>query len=201
MKILEFYDRSAPKLLQEGQIIAFPTETVFGLGVRYDDKKAYEYLVKVKRRPPEKPFTLMGGDNIKIEDYAEVTPAIQRVIEAFMPGPLTLLLQPRPDLPDYLTIGSGKVGIRISGDKRVRDLIDETGVPLLVPSANRSGEEPAHSDKEVASMFEGEIAACIKGVCYDSQPSTIVDLSDDGEVVLIRAGEINLEDIKEIYYR
>lgn len=200
MKILDFYDREAPRLLKEGRIIAFPTETVFGLGVRFDDPAAYAELVRVKRRPPDKPFTLMGGDNIDIARYGVVTPAVARVLKAFWPGPLTVLLSPQPGLPEHVTLESGKIGIRVSGDKRVRDLIDETGVPLLVPSANRSGEEPARSEAQVAKIFGEEVAACIRGVCAETKPSTIVDLSSEGQVVLIRAGEISLTDIKEIYF-
>lgn len=201
MEILEFYDRRIPKLLQEGKVVAFPTETVYGLGVRYDDIEAYNELIRVKQRPPLQPFTLMGGDNMVISDYAEVTPGVEAVIKAFMPGPITLLLKPKPGIPEHVLMGSDKIGIRISGDKRVRDMIDETGVPILAPSANRSKEKPCVSDKEVVKVFGDDVAVVIKGRCEEgSISSSIFDFSVEGEVVEVRKGEIDLDSIKEVYF-
>ena len=96
---VSFDDVRLLEALNRSEVIAFPTETVYGLGVRYDSSKAFDKLVEVKKRPPLKPFTLMGGDNFNILDYAYLNKAQLKLFKHFSPGPVTFLVRPKENLP------------------------------------------------------------------------------------------------------
>ena len=183
----------AAEILSNGGLIAFPTETVFGFGVIFDNKESYGRLIQVKRRPPEKPFTLMLSSTDDIEKYAYVDERAAKLINKYMPGQFTIILKAKENLPSYCISKEGNVGIRISGDKMVRDLIGEVGKPLLVPSANKSGEPPLTKSEDVIKIFEKEIDAVIEGESTSNIPSTIVLLNEN--VNVIREGVITKEEI------
>ena len=187
----------AAKLLQEGKVIAFPTETVYGLGVIFDDEKAYDDLVAVKRRPPEKPFTLMLADLEDIEKYAELNKVSKALVKNFMPGQFTMITKAKTGLPKWCVSNIGNIGIRIADYDLIRDLIRKTGKPLLVPSANKSGERPGTTAKEVVDAFGDEIAAVVDGETISKTPSTIV-LVGDHHTEIFREGAIKIEDIKRV---
>ena len=188
--------KKASKILQNGGLIAFPTETVYGLGVIFDNEQSYERLINVKRRPPEKPFTLMCGSLDDIKKYAYVNELAQTLIDAFMPGQFTIILKAKENLPRWVVSKEGNVGIRISDDKFVQNLIIETGKPLLVPSANRSGENPCHTSNEVKDSLGNDLDAIIIGESVSNIPSTIVFVDDS--VHIIRLGEISESEIKNV---
>lgn len=197
-EIVSFDSKEAVDSLKAGEVAAFPTETVYGLGCVYCSEAAFKKLVAVKRRPPEKPFTLMGGNSFRFEDFAYLDEKVKRVIARFVPGPLTLLLKPKEHLPYWVTLKSPSIGIRIAGYSPLRDLIDRVGEPLLVPSANKSGEKPANSALEAYSIFNGEIPYVIDAESPHSKPSTIIDFSKE-KPVLIRLGELSFEDVLKVY--
>ena len=186
----------AAAILKEGGLIAFPTETVFGFGVIFDKKDSYDRLINVKRRPPEKPFTLMFSDPEQIEQYAEINERAKKLIKAFMPGQFTIIVKAKKNLPPYCVSKEDNVGIRISSDNLVRDLIRQTGKPLLVPSANKSGEPPLTKSDDVISIFDKEIDAIIIGESKSNVPSTIVLV--DNDVKIIREGLIKKEQILKV---
>lgn len=188
--------KKASKILQNGGLIAFPTETVYGLGVIFDNEQSYERLINVKRRPPEKPFTLMCGSLDDIKKYAYVNKLAQKLIDAFMPGQFTIILKAKENLPRWVVSKEGNVGIRISDDKFVQNLIIETGKPLLVPSANRSGENPCHTSNEVKDSLGNDLDAIIIGESVSNIPSTIVFVDDS--IHIIRLGEISESEIKNV---
>lgn len=185
--------KDAAKILKEGGLIAFPTETVFGLGVISDNEASYKRLIDVKRRPPEKPFTLMLSDIEQIEKYAYVNDKARKLISSYMPGQFTIILKAKENLPSYCVSKEGNVGIRISSDELVRKLIREVGKPLLVPSANKSGEPPLTTDKDVIGIFDNEIDGIIMGESISNTPSTIVLIDED--VHILREGLIKKDDI------
>ena len=186
----------AANILKNGGIIAFPTETVFGLGVVYDDEKAYQRLVAVKRRPPEKPFTLMLAETKDIAKYAVIDKKTQQLIDKFMPGQFTIIVDAKPGLPKWCVSNVGKVGIRIADYKVITDIIKMTGKPLLVPSANKSGEPPATTHEEVIKNLGDELDAIVEGKSVSNTPSTVVVIDDKGAHV-VRAGAITQEQIDE----
>ena len=198
MKILKPTELDeAAKLLQDGKVIAFPTETVYGLGVIYDSKEAYDALVSVKRRPPDKPFTLMLADLEDVEKYAVLNKISKALVNNFMPGQFTMITKAQPGLPAWCVSNIGNVGIRIADYDLIRDLIRKTGKPLLVPSANKSGEQPGTTAKEVVDAFGDELAAVIDGKTVSNVPSTIV-LVEEKYTQVFREGAIKIEDIKRV---
>jgi L-threonylcarbamoyladenylate synthase len=185
----------AAELLKKGEVVGFPTETVYGLGVVYDNKEAYDKLVKVKRRPPYKPFTMMLADPEDIEKYAELNNVSRKLIKTFMPGPITMILDAKPGLPKWCLSEIGRVGVRVADYDLIRDLIRKTGKPLLVPSANRAGEEPGVTAQEVVDTFGDEFPAVIEGKTFSHLPSTVV-MVEEKYTHVFREGPITIEDVK-----
>ena len=186
----------ASEILRNGGLAAFPTETVFGLGVIYDNKEAYDRLIQVKRRPPEKPFTLMCASPEDVIKFARVNNMAKKLINAFMPGQFTIILEAKDNLPSWVVSKEGMVGIRVPDDKDIQRLIGLVGKPLLVPSANKSGEPPLTKDKDVINIFGNEIDAIILGESTSNVPSTIVMVKDNN-VEIIRLGKISKEEIEK----
>lgn len=185
----------AVSALHAGQVIAFPTETVFGLGVIFDDEAAYKKLVEVKRRPPTQPFTLMCGCVEEISNYAVLDAKTEKIVKAYMPGALTIIVKVKEDVPSFVTLNTGFIGIRVSESKLVQDLIKMTGKPLLVPSANKHGEPPTTNSEDALYVFNGEIPYVIEGKSVSNIPSTII--KNDGKIELIREGGIPFKQILE----
>ncbi|OQA79291.1 MAG: Threonylcarbamoyl-AMP synthase [Tenericutes bacterium ADurb.Bin239] len=184
-------------LAKEGAIIAFPTETVYGLGVVYDNEEAFNNLVKVKDRKIDKPFTLMLDYTRDIGNYAILNNKITNLIDVFMPGELTLIIEAKPNLPKHVTLGSKYIGIRVSANYQVANLLNLVGKPLLVPSANKRDEKPALTCDEVYENFKGEIAGILEGKTTSHIPSTIIKVSD--KIELIREGSIPFNLIQEVW--
>ena len=191
--------KAALEALNKHQVIAFPTETVFGLGVFYDDERAYNLLNEVKRRREDKPYTMMLSKAEDIFKYADINPRYMNLIKKYMPGPLTILVKAKSCVPGYVTHNIGVVGIRIPENKEALDLLNYLGKPLLVPSANRADEKPALNDKEVKTIFKDEIKVVVPGSTCKGQPSTIIDLTGN-EIKLIRKGPISLEELNLALY-
>ena len=186
----------AKQVLDNSQVIAFPTETVMGLGVYFNDKVAYELLNKIKNRPEDKPYTLMLGDKNDIEKYAFVSERDKTIINAFVPGPVTLLLKSKDIVPGYVTHNTGVIGVRVPDMELVQELIKYCGTPLLVPSANKSGEKPAMNSDEVKCIFKEEVAFIFEGSAKGGVPSTLVDLTGK-DIKIYREGNIKLQDIEK----
>ena len=193
---MERYYQQAQDALNKHQVIAFPTETVFGLGVYYNDEEAYHLLNKIKRRKEDKPYTLMLHDVDEISQYAYIEQKQLDGLKKFMPGPVTLLLKCKDNVPGYVTHNTGVIGVRIPANKEALELLKYLKTPLLVPSANRADEKPAMNDEEVKQIFGDEIGVIIPGRSIGGLPSTIIDLTEE-EIKLIRKGPISLEDIKK----
>ena len=129
--------REAGKLLREGRLVAFPTETVYGLGVHLENQGAVARLYEVKGRPKEKALTLAIADHADLQKHRLIlSPIAKRLIERFWPGPLTLLVRNEK---------GEEIGIRMPGHPVAQRLIQAAGVPIGLPSANPSGKEPPRS--------------------------------------------------------
>ena len=183
--------------LDSSKVIAFPTETVMGLGVYFDDFIAYQNLNAIKNRPEDKPYTMMVADRDDVEKYAFIDDRAKKIIHSLMPGEVTLLLKAKNNVPSYVTHGTGIIGIRIPNLDDLRGFLRAIGRPLLVPSANKSGEKPAMSSSEVKQIFTDELGYVFDGEANSGRPSTIIDLSGD-EVKIIREGNVSLETVLNI---
>ncbi len=189
--------KEAAELLKEGKVVAFPTDTVFGLGAIYENEEALNDLKKSKGRPENKPIPTMVADVEQMKSIAYVSDAAIRLAKAFMPGAFTIILKKKEHIPDYITNGFDTIGIRIPDDEFVLNLIKECQKPLLVTSANLSGHETGLIDTQVLEQLDGRIDAIVLGEAMGKSASTIVDMSKD-EPIIIRSGPISEEEIKRV---
>ncbi len=181
-------------LIRDSQVVAFPTDTVYGLGIRYDREVAVKRLKEAKQRDANKPFPLMVSNIEQIDQVAYLDSAYSEVVKHLMPGALTIIVKKKTVIPDYATNGKNTIAIRMPDDKFVLELLEELG-PLLVTSANMSGEKAANDEKEVLKQLDGRIAAVVKGHSLSAIPSTIVDLTTK-QIKILRQGEITLGKIE-----
>ena len=122
----------------------------------------------------------------------------QKLLNKYMPGPLTVLLKSKKELPYFVTLGSEYVGIRISSHPFVLNLIKKVGKPLLVPSANKSGEKPLSEYEDVISVFSGSISAVVMEDALGELPSTIIKI-DDNNIELVRQGSLSFEELNKTW--
>ena len=130
-----------------------------------------------------------------IEKYAIISYRDRAIINAFMPGPITVLLRCKNNVPDYVTHNTGIIGIRVPNLKNICDLIGFLQKPLLVPSANKSGEKPCKTYKEVKEVFKDELGFILEEDAGGELPSTIIDLTTEN-IKIVREGPITLNDIE-----
>lgn len=187
---------AAQKLL-DGGVVAFPTETVMGLGVVYDNFNAYNRLNKIKGRPEDKPYTMMLSSVNEIEKYAYVNDVARKVIDAFLPGPLTILLKVKNNVPTWVTHNTGVIGIRVPNYPLLNELLNLVKKPLLVPSANPSNLPPATTVEQVAIYFNVTLDYIVNNDSSQELPSTIVDLTNE-KAKILRQGKIQKEEIFKI---
>lgn len=189
------------KKLQEGSVVAFPTDTVFGLAVRFDNEQAILRLKEAKVRPDAKPLPLMVSNKSQIALVAKINDLAAAVIDKWMPGALTVVLSKKEEVPAYVTNGEPTIAIRMADDEFVSQLIELVGVPLLVTSANISGQLPATSHKEAMEQLDGRIDIIVEGNSKGGRPSTIIDVTSNN-ISVLREGPITLDrilySIKEI---
>lgn len=186
------------EIILSNGVIAFPTETVFGLGVRFDSLEAYDKLVKVKERPENKPFTMMLGNVESIPSYAYINDKQKKIIDEFMPGEITVILKKKEIIPDYVTHGDNTIGIRVPLFLKLQKMLNYINVPLLVPSCNKSGMIPCRNYQEVIEVFNNGIDGVVCEEAMNSLPSTVVDLTSEFPKVL-RKGKISEEEILYIW--
>lgn len=173
---------SAAKAIREGKLVAFPTETVYGVAANFLDAKAIDKLYKIKNRPKDKPFTVHIADIAMIEALGcSVSAGSLRLISKFWPGPLTVVLRS----------GSDKtLGFRIPANKVALELIKAAAVPIVAPSANLSGNEAPVSAQEVLKDLDGKIDILLDGGKTDiGVESTVIDLTQEPPRIL-REGAI-----------
>lgn len=187
------------ELLMEGAIVAFPTDTVYGLAVIYDDEDALKELKKAKVRPDTKPIPTMVSSIEQLEQIAVVTPIAKKLADAFMPGAITLIMKKKDTVAKYVTNGFDTIGIRMPDDPFIINLLKKCGKPLLVTSANISGEETGISDQQVLDQLDGAIDAIVLGEAAGKQASTIVDVSGN-EIKILRQGPIQESEILKVIH-
>ncbi|MBU2508762.1 threonylcarbamoyl-AMP synthase [Patescibacteria group bacterium] len=178
----------AVNILKRGGVIAFPTETTYGLGCDPRNKKAVQRLYKIKGRSTEKKFPLVASSRLQVLKMACMNATEQKLAKKHWPGPLTLIL----------SLGSGReyVAIRVSSYPLVRKLTRALGYPIIATSANRSGEPPCMSGQAVASLFAGKKNApdliLDGGKLPSSKPSTVARINERGTIEVLRNGAIKL---------
>ncbi|MCQ2502237.1 MAG: threonylcarbamoyl-AMP synthase [Saccharofermentans sp.] len=191
--------KDAAEHLKSGEVIGFPTETVYGLGCDARDGEAVKKVFEAKGRPADNPLICHIGDKEQIEDVvAEVTPLAQKLIDAFMPGPITIVMKKSSSIADETTAGLDTVGVRMPSHPVANKFLKMCGVPVAAPSANLSGRPSPTGSRSVLEDMNGYIYAIIDGGDSDyGLESTVVDCTGDKPVIL-RPGAVTKADIDSL---
>ncbi len=190
--------QEAAAILRAGQICAFPTETVYGLGADATNADAVLNVYQAKGRPRFNPLIVHCADVAMARQLVVFSPLAEKVAAAFWPGPMSLVLPMLPDngIADIVTAGLPTLAIRIPAHPAARELIAAVGKPLAAPSANPSGRLSPTRASEVISGFDGQVPVLDGGPCHAGLESTILAI-DGEEVVQLRTGALARDDIAE----
>jgi|Deesub1362B_J571_1020462.scaffolds.fasta_scaffold00107_41 L-threonylcarbamoyladenylate synthase len=185
-------------VLEIGGVVAFPTETFYGLGVKYDNEDALKRLYEIKKRPHDKAIPLIIGSIHEVYMVAAEVPELAlKLMRKYWPGPLSIVLKAKDGLSEYITAGTGKVAVRVPGESFALDMVRRAGFPITATSANPSGSPPADTPQEVMKYFTEELDLIIDGGrTFGHEPSTIVEVVDNN-IKLLRRGilkKISLEE-------
>jgi len=189
----------AGELVRAGQVVVYPTETLYGLGADATNAVAIKKIFLMKGRPESSPISVIVADMEMLKELVEeVNPISERLIKAFWPGPLTIIFKARKSLPAELTAGAGSIGVRIPDSSIAIGLVRAARRPVTATSANLSGKEPPSSMSGMLSQLAEEPAMVIDvGELPSSAPSTVVD--PRGKTVkILRQGAIGEKAIMEV---
>ena len=186
----------AVKALRRGDVIAFPTETFYGLGADALNPAAVDKILSLKGRNPDSPIPLIVADRAMLEEVVREFPAVaQRLADRFWPGPLTLVLPANERLAAPLLNRDGGVGVRISSHPLARRLSRELGRPITATSANLSGRPPARTIAEALNYFSDRLTVYLDGgVLAGRKGSTVIEVRA-GNLRTVREGEIGATEI------
>ena len=189
-KNLEF--QAAITALKRGEVIVFPTETLYGLGADALNTAAVEKAFQLKGRDAANPISVLVADRTMLCTIVDQVPILaEELIAEFWPGPLTLVLPAKKDLSKRLVNASGGVGVRTSSAPIAAQLVRDLGKPIMATSANPSGKTPARNIEQARVYFSGAIRVFIDGgELHSNVGSTVAEISGDS-VRVIREGEIN----------
>lgn len=188
----------AGEIIERGGVIAFRTDTFYGLGADPLNSAAVARIRELKGREAGKPILILVSDMSEVDRFIEQSGFYKMIAIGKWPAPLTLIGVSRSEVPVELTAGTNTLGVRLPDDDTVRDLVRTCGGALTATSANVSGGEPARSALEVESYFPRGIDLILDGgEVTATLPSTVLDLSGS-EARLVREGAVSREDLKEI---
>jgi L-threonylcarbamoyladenylate synthase len=189
----------AARFIQRGEVVAFPTETVYGLGANVFNEEAVKKIFIAKERPADNPLIAHISDLIQLEQLTSGIPeTASKLIKAFFPGPLTLILPKNERVPSVATAGLETIGVRMPKDLIARQFLRACGVPVVAPSANLSGRPSPTTWQAVRADLGGRISCILKGDRTKiGLESTVVDCSAETPVIL-RAGAVTLEQLSEV---
>lgn len=180
------------EIIRQGGIVAFPTETVYGLAADAFNPNAVLRVFEAKNRPVDNPLPVQIAAIHDISRLArDVSQSAFALMDAFFPGPLTIVLRAAPEVPEMITAGTGKIGIRMPNHPVALALIRAAETPIVAPSANKSGQPPATTIQEVLDYFNGKIELVLDaGPTVLKTASTVVDMTEETPRIL-RIGSIS----------
>lgn len=191
--------KKAGQIIKDGGLVVFPTETVYGLGADATSREAAEKIYKAKGRPSDNPLIIHIHEPKEAEKYTYTTPLFYKIADAFMPGPITVIMKAREIIPKTVTAGLDTVAVRCPLHPVARELIKSAGVPIAAPSANLSGSPSPTCFKYAYADMNGRVDMIIDGgECDVGLESTIVKIEDDGSLLLLRPGAITVEDLQTL---
>ncbi|NMB01086.1 MAG: threonylcarbamoyl-AMP synthase [Firmicutes bacterium] len=189
----------AVRLLQQGEVVAFPTETVYGLGANALDPQAVARIFQAKGRPQDNPLIVHCTGITQVSQFVqEISPEVRLVMDAFWPGPLTIVLKKTDIIPTVVTAGLDTVAVRVPNHPLALELLSNTNFPLAAPSANTSGRPSPTRAEHVFSDLQGKIPAILDGGETGwGLESTVLDCTVTPFRVL-RPGGVTLEELSEL---
>ncbi|MDD2717012.1 MAG: L-threonylcarbamoyladenylate synthase [Candidatus Wallbacteria bacterium] len=188
--------RAAAELLRLGQLVAFPTETVFGLGACCYNEQAVARIFEAKERPLFDPLIVhISTLEMALELWTEINGNMLRLMERFWPGPLTIVAGKKDVVPDLVTAGLDTVAVRFPDHQVARRLIGFAGFPVAAPSANRFGHVSPTRSEHVRDELSGRIAAIVEGETKIGLESTVVRFVEN-RLLVLRPGGITVEELK-----
>jgi len=161
----------AVKILKSGGIIAYPTDTLYGVGCDALNQEAVKKVFELKGREYSKPMSIACSNIEMVKKYADVPSIAEQIIKELLPGPFTILLNKKKSISNLVTAGSNKVGVRIPDNELFLEIIQEINRPIITTSANISGEKDIFDSKDL----EISVDFIVKGKCRYNQPSTVFD--------------------------
>jgi len=189
----------AARVILDGGVIIYPTETIYGLGANALEPKIVERVYDIKERRKSNPILVLIPDRSSLDELTlEVSDVAEKLMDKFWPGPLTIVFKAAPVVSQILTASSGKIGVRLSSDEFCRELLSICKIPITSTSANLSGEPNPNS----ASMINRKVQEAVDlivdaGTLASQTPSTVVDITK-GKVELVREGAIEYGEILEV---
>lgn len=189
----------AANVIKAGGLVAFPTETVYGLGADAFNAKAVSKIFAAKERPLDDPLIVHIAEKESLKGIARTVPReAEKLMERFWPGPLTLVLKKSPNVPDIVTTGLDTVAVRMPSNAAASALIKSSGTAIAAPSANLFSRTSPTTAKHVIEDLEGKVDVVIDGGKTDiGLESTVVDI-EDGGVVVLRPGGVTIEELKKV---
>ncbi len=189
----------AAEVIKKGGLVVFPTETVYGLGADATNENAVSSIFKAKGRPSDNPLIIHIASPGEADKYSYTSELYFRLAERFMPGPLTVIMKSRDNIPKRTRGGLDTVAVRCPEALIARELIKASEVPIAAPSANISGSPSPTSAKHVINDMNGRVDVIIDGGDADfGLESTIVKIEDDGALTLLRPGKITIEELMSV---
>lgn len=191
---------TAAEWLRKGEVVAFPTETVYGLGALATNEAAVKKIFEAKGRPSDNPLIIHVSNKEQVKDYVtEIPEKALLVMEHFWPGPCTVILNKKGPLAPSVTAGLDTVGVRMPDHPLALKLIEEVGTPLAAPSANSSGKPSPTSALHVKRDLEGKIKGIIDGgLTGVGLESTVLDLTDPSHPTILRPGGVSQEELEAV---
>jgi L-threonylcarbamoyladenylate synthase len=188
--------------LRRGEVIVFPTETLYGLGAQALNQTAVDAVFRLKGRDPSAPIPVLVADQAMLDQLvATTTPMAKELMQRFWPGPLTLVLPARANIPKPLLNTSGGIGVRISSQPIAMELVQTLGAPLTATSANPSGAEPARTLAEAINYFSDSVSVFMEGGTLGSKTGSTVAEVRDNKLKIIREGEIRRTSLESVLGR
>lgn len=176
---------AAARVITQGGIVAFPTDTTYGLAASIHCEQAVRRLRRIKSRQGGKPFLVIAADFDWVRELAVVTAGHRRLMDAYWPGPLSIVFEASDAVPGYILGADRTIALRVPDDTLAQSILRASGVPLVAPSANLKGQEPAVSARGLVRDFGDKVDLVLDGGVVESAvPSTIVTLGRRGLEVL-----------------
>ena len=181
------------EILKNDGVISVPTDTVYGVCARINSVKAHDRLMDVKNRPVAKSFPIMCADEEQIKSISIVDKKVEKLIRAFMPGPITLVLKKNNKIPEYISGVKSTIAVRMATSKVLEELIRKVESPIFMSSANQSGEPTCTNLDEIEKLCPN-LDGIMEGNVLFGKESTIVDCTLE-EIKILRSGPISMEEI------